>query len=324
MNNEILYLSNCDVKSAGVSLAEIIDAVEFALLEKYRGNVVNPPKVSLPTRAGAAINAMPAYLKSCDAVGMKWVSRYADNQRYGLPAISGLVILNNAETGRPLSIMDASWLTAMRTGAAAAVAAKYLALPDAQSIAILGCGVQGRASLEAVSAVLKRLERVYLYDTLPEVACQLRQDFQLKCGAECKVCTCAEEAVRPADVVITAGPIRRPPSPVILPDWLKRGCFVCALDLDAYVTPAALCTAELLLTDDLGQLLHYKETGYFAGIPEVLSELAEVVGNPAAGRKTHSDRIISIQAGLAVEDLVVAQLTYQRALKEKIGTRLQA
>ena len=104
-------------------MAEVVEVVEEAFQDKGHGNVEMPPKPGIHTRPDAFIHAMPAYIKSSEAAGMKWISGYPQNSERGLPYISGLMILNDPATGFPISVMDATWLTAMRTGAATAVAA---------------------------------------------------------------------------------------------------------------------------------------------------------------------------------------------------------
>lgn len=188
---------------------------------------------------------MPAYLKSIDAAGMKWVSGYPGNQARGLPYISGLLILNDAGTGIPLAVMDATWITAMRTGAATAVAARYLARPDASAIAIVACGVQVLTNLRTLHHVLPELRHVYAYDIRPEAAEQFSRDCQADYGLACRARQSAEEAVRQAEVIVTAGPIYQHPRPVIVPNWLRKGVFVCTLDFDSYVTPEVFHAAEL-------------------------------------------------------------------------------
>src|SRR5574341_475491 len=166
---KILYLSRAAVASAGVTMPEIIEALEAAFREHGEGRVEMPPKPGVHTRPDAFIHAKPAYIPALHSVGMKWVSGYPDNYRRGLPYISGLLMLNDEETGVPLAVMDCTWITAMRTGAATAVAARYLARPDSATVGILGCGVQGRSNLEALLAVFP-LKRVVAYDVLPDQA----------------------------------------------------------------------------------------------------------------------------------------------------------
>jgi ornithine cyclodeaminase/alanine dehydrogenase-like protein (mu-crystallin family) len=281
-----------------------------------------PPKPGIHTRPDAFIHAMPAYNKSRDAAGMKWISGYPLNTQRGLPYISGLMILNDPDTGLPLAVMDATWITAMRTGAATAVAARYLARPESKTVAILGCGVQGRTNLQALQVVLKGLDNVRAYDINEEAANRFKKECFISRKIECTVCRCPEEAVRPADVVVTAGPLLRAPSPVIVPDWLKRGVFVCALDFDSYVTAAAFHAADLFCTDDLSQLRYYQKAGYLSNIPAEPVDLADIATGSAEGRKSASERVVSVNLGLAVEDLLTAHLIYRQALARETGVRL--
>ena len=154
VTNQLLYLSQADVISLGLTMSEVIDSVEAAFREKGAGNVEMPPKPGIHTRPDAFIHSMPAYIKTTGAAGMKWIAGYPENPARGLPYISGLLVLNDPETGFPLAVMDAAWITAMRTAAATAVAAKYLCRPDVRSLAILGCGVQGRSNTDALLSVL--------------------------------------------------------------------------------------------------------------------------------------------------------------------------
>src|SRR3990172_9323192 len=140
--NSILYLSRADVESINLPMTEIIDALESMFREKGNGKVEMPPKPGIHTRPNAFIHAMPAYIPSLESAGMKWVSGYPANQEKGLPYISGLLILNDPETGIPLAVMDCTWITAKRTGAATAVVAKYLARPKSATVGIIACGVQ--------------------------------------------------------------------------------------------------------------------------------------------------------------------------------------
>src|SRR5512144_2658405 len=156
----VLYLSRADVETVNLPMQQIIDLLETAFREKGNGRVEMPPKPGIHTMPDAFIHAMPAYIPSMKSAGIKWVSGYPENFKRGLPYITGLMILNDAETGIPYAVMDCSWITAMRTGAASALSAKYLARPDSRAVGILACGVQGHTNLEAL-AFLSRTKRVY-------------------------------------------------------------------------------------------------------------------------------------------------------------------
>src|SRR5512135_1090378 len=164
---QLLYLSRADVESVALDMSTIIQLLEAAFKEKGQGQVEMPPKPGIHTQPDAFIHAMPAFIPALGSAGIKWVSGYPGNYKRGLPYISGLLILNDPETGLPYAVMDCTWITAYRTGAASALAAKYLARTDSQVAGILACGVQGRTNLEALKALFP-IQRVYAHDVLPE------------------------------------------------------------------------------------------------------------------------------------------------------------
>ena len=163
---KVLYLSRRDVETIHLPMREVIDALEAMFKEKGAGKVEMPPKPGIHTRLDAFIHAMPAYIPSLESAGMKWVSGYPANQQKGLPYITGLLILNDPETGIPIAVMDCTWITAKRTGAATGIAARYLARQDSSTVGIVACGVQGRSNLEALRALFP-IQRVLAYDTSP-------------------------------------------------------------------------------------------------------------------------------------------------------------
>ncbi|MCD6507092.1 ornithine cyclodeaminase family protein [Candidatus Poribacteria bacterium] len=320
---ELLYLSRSDVERVGMSMAEIIDAVEEAFLEKGRGRVEMPPKPGIHPRKDAFIHAMPAYIPSLEAAGIKWVSGYPENHKRGLPYITGLIILNDPETGVPMAVMDASWITAMRTGAATAVAAKYLARKSPKAVAIIGCGVQGRTNLEALKVVFPSIETVYVHDILPEAMERYADEMSERFGVEVIKCAEPEDAVRDADIVVTATPILKEPQPVIRAEWLKPGVFACPLDFDSYFKPEAFSAMDRLYTDDLEQQRYYVSVGYFKQVPEPHGDLGEVVAGSKPARQSDDERIMSINLGLAIEDMATAIRIYHRATEMGIGQRLE-
>jgi ornithine cyclodeaminase/alanine dehydrogenase len=164
----VLYLSRAEIEKLKISMVEVIEVVEMAFREKADGKVEAPPKPGVHPQKDAFIHAMPAYMPKMRVAGVKWVSGFPENPKRGLPYISGLLILNDVETGFPICVMDCTWVTAKRTGAATAIAAKYLAREDSKTFGILGCGVQGRSNLEALMTVCKDLEEVRAYDVNAE------------------------------------------------------------------------------------------------------------------------------------------------------------
>lgn len=315
------YLSRKDVEAVRLTMPEIIAALENMFLEKGEGRVEMPPKPGIHTRPDAFIHAMPAYIPSMKAAGMKWVSGYPDNQARGLPYISGLLILNDPETGIPTAVMDATWITAQRTGAATALAAKYLARKDSSTVGILACGVQGRSNLEALACVFT-LARVKAFDVHPEIAARFAAEMAPVAGAEIEVVSNPREAVAGLDLVVTSGPILRNPAPVIEPGWLAEGAFASPVDFDSYWQGEALAQADKLATDDLDQMEYYRRAGYFRTTPAPYADLGEIVAGKRPGRERPEERTICINLGIALDDMATAVLIRRKALEMGIGTEL--
>ena len=321
LGTNLLYLTYADVEAAGLDMAEIIAFLEGMFREKGEGRVEMPPKIGIHPMPDAFIHAMPAVIAAQKAAGMKWVSGYPENSQRGLPYISGLLILNDYETGIPLAIMDCTWITAKRTGAATALAAKYLARPDSKTVGILGCGVQGRSNLEALK-VLFPLKRAYAYDTHPERAAAYAERMPREIGVEVEPVSEPKSAVTASDIVVTAGPILHKPHATIQRGWLPAGGFASLVDFDSYWHPAALHEFDKFCTDDVPQLHHYRDIGYFQDIPAIHADLGELVSGRKPGRQTPRERTAACNLGLALDDVAVAPLIYQRALDKGIGTWL--
>jgi ornithine cyclodeaminase/alanine dehydrogenase len=318
---DLLYLSRSDIERIDLPMTSIIQAVEDAFREKGEMRVEMPPKPGIHPRPDSFIHAMPAYVGGKYAAGVKWVSGFPANSLKNLPYISGLLILNDPETGLPLSVMDCTWITAKRTGAATAVAAKYLARRDSRSVGIIACGVQGRSNLEALSCLFT-IETVKAFDIIPEVARQYALEMGKKLGLKVDPVGTCEEAVRDSDLVVTSGPILKEPKPHIEAGWLKKGAFACPLDFDSYWKGEAFAEIDRLATDDLSQLDYYRTIGYFTQTPKPYADLGEIVAGKKAGRLDDSERTMSLNLGLAIEDMVTAVLIYQSAKNRGIGTLL--
>ena len=318
---KLLYLSYADVASLEIGMLEIIESLAVAFGEQAASRVEVPPKPGIHTQKDAFIHAMPAYIPALQSAGVKWVSGYPDNGRRGLPYISGLLILNDVETGLPLTVMDCTWITAMRTGAATALAASYLARADASTVGILGCGVQGHGNLNALQAIFK-LKRVIAFDIVPERLESFAAEVQQKWGLEVIRATQAKTAVESADIVVTSGPILRRPHATIKAGWLPEGAFASLVDFDSYFDGPAMHEADKFCTDDIAQLEHYRERGYFQNIPPIYASLSELVSGMKPGRQNDKERTMACNLGLALADMATAPIVYRRALERGIGTWL--
>lgn len=318
---QLLYLSRADVEAIGVTMREIIDALTIAFHEHGLGHAEMPPKPGVHSRPDAFIHAMPAYIPALRAIGMKWVSGYPGNQQKGLPYITGLLILNDDETGIPLAVMDCTWITAMRTGAATALAAKYLARPESETVGILGCGVQGRTNLEALKTLFP-VKRVMAYDKTPENAQRYAADMSERFGLEVTVTSDPRQAVTGRDMVVTAGPILHTPHATIKAGWLDAGAFASLVDYDSFWDGPALQEVDKFCTDDISQLEYYRSIGYFQSIPPIYASLGELVTGRKPGRQSPAERTIACNLGLALDDMAAAPIVYRRAVERGIGTWL--
>jgi ornithine cyclodeaminase/alanine dehydrogenase len=318
---KILYLSRKDVESIDLPMPEIIDALDNVFKEKGEGRVEMPPKPGIHTRKDSFIHAMPAYIPSLQSAGMKWVSGYPDNQKKGFPYINGLLILNDPDNGIPIAVMDATWITAKRTGAATAVAAKYLARKDSSTIGILGCGIQGRSNLEALSSTFK-IDKVKAFDIYPEAAEKFAREMAQKFRLKVEIANNPKEAVTGLDIIVTCGPILKNPEPVIEAGWLDEGSFACPVDFDSYWKGDALREVDKLVTDDINQLEYYREAGYFRDTPHPYADLGEIAVGKKTGRENAHERTICINLGLALDDMATAILIYRKAREKGTGTLL--
>ena len=319
---EFLYLSQKDVAALNFPMSDIIHALEVAFREKGEGRTEMPPKPGIhPGGGDNFIHAMPAYIPALKAAGIKWVSGFPENFKRGLPYITGLLILNDAETGLPLAVMDCVWVTAMRTGAATALSARFLARPESSIVGILGCGVQGRTNLEALK-VLFPVKKVTAYDIDSEVSQRYAAEMSKRFDVAVTPVPTPQEAVKGCDIVVTAGPILKKPHRTILPGWLEEGAFASLVDFDSYWHPDAMKESSKFCTDDAAQLLHYKGAGYFQDIPPIYADLGELVAGKKMGRENARERTITANLGLAIDDMAVAPKIYERALAMGAGTRL--
>ena len=320
--NRLLYLSQADVQAVGVTMAEVIESLEVAFGEKGKGLVEMPPKPGIhPGGGDNFIHAMPAYIPALKSAGVKWVSGFPENYKRDMPYITGLLIYNDVETGLPLAVMDCIWITGMRTGAATAVGAKYLARPESSVAGVLGCGVQGRTNIEALN-VLFPLQRVMAYDVDTEAAHRYAREIRARLDLEVVVVDTPREAVSGCDLIVTAGPILKVPHATIQAGWMDEGAFASLVDFDSYWHPEAMKEADKFCTDDLAQLRYYESVGYFQGIPPVHADLGELASGQQPGRETPQERTMTANLGLALDDMAVAPLVYQRAVERDIGTWL--
>jgi ornithine cyclodeaminase/alanine dehydrogenase len=312
----IRYLCRADVEAVGLSALEVIEILERAFRAKRTGDVEMPPKVGVHPREDAFIHAMPAYLSDSDAVGLKWVAGYPGNQALGIPYLHGLFVLSDAGTGRPLAVMDAAWITEVRTAAASMLGIRALARGSVESIGIVGCGRQGGIHLELAGLVFPQLRRAALFDRHSDRAEALGAAHR---GLDVRVASSAEEVGPGTDVVITCTPIVRDPERPLRRAHLRDATVACAVDFDASLSEDLFDEAASFVVDDLPQYRYYRQQGYFAGYPADALELADVL----AGETPRPPGLnVYAPLGIALEDVAVAAELNRRAADLGLGTEL--
>lgn len=301
----ISYLDRSSVTTLLPALAEQLDLVEETYVAMAQGRVELPPKQGIHPRTDAFIHAMPAYLMNRDVAAIKWVSAYPQNPSKGLPYISGLIIVNDPETGLPQVIMDAGAITAIRTAVGSGVSIRHLAHKGWSRVAILGFGEQGRSHARVVSSLNPDAEiRVYGPRlTGPVEGVTVAPD--------------ARSAVEGADVVITCSPMSKKPTPVLDRSWLTDRCLVVPVDFDAYVIPSLVHGAEQFVVDDVAQYELFRARGSFAGWPEATVSIGE-----ALQAEPHGNLRVVCNLGVGSIDAALAGVVLERELAAPIGVQL--
>ena len=317
----LLYLSEADVRAAGLPMPVLIKALEDAFRDLGEGRAEVPPKIGVHPSPSSFFDAMPALWPAASAAAVKWVGAFSGNRERGQPGTSALVVLSDPRDGRPLAVMDGRWLTLRRTAACSALSSRFLARPGARSLGVLGCGLLARAHVEAFRAVLP-LERVRTFDRHPERAQALAEEIVRDHGLAASAHGTCREVVEGMDVVLTAGAIASLLDPPIAAGWLAPGAFGCSVDYASPWSAAALGEIDLIATDHRPQLEAKRGSGPLGRIPPVHADLSELVTGKKAGRTTEAQRTLTCNLGLALTDVAAAVLVYRRAREAGLGTRL--
>jgi len=264
---------------------------------------------------------MKAYIPSLNAAGVKWISAFADNAAKGLPTITGLVVINDLETGIPRAVMDCSWITAVRTAACTALTAQFMARADSETVGIVACGVQGRSNLEAICAHYA-IRKVRAYDIRPEATRAFADEMSEKLNLEIEPVDRIEDAVRRLDIVVTSLPGVKDPNPPIDKGVLSEGSFACLLDFDSAMTGDAMRESDKLITDDRPQVDFFKRIGYFRDTPDPDGDLGKICAGRQRGREDDAWRTIAINMGIGMLDVALGWLIFQRAAERGVGVEL--
>ena len=292
-----------------LNMSEAIASVEKAFQDWTEGKGTMPSKSYLVLEQGD-FRAMPAALPG--AAGVKWVNVHPNNPTLGLPTVMAVLIYNDPETGYPLAVMDATDITAFRTGAAGAIASKYMARPDSHTIGLIGAGRQAYTQVMA-HAELFDLQMVKIFDVVPAAAERLAKSLP-----KFKTQISRIEEAAASDIVCTVTPAR---APVLKKAHVRPGTHINAIGADAEgkeeLEPDVLKGARVVV-DDLKQASKSGEInvpiakGLYSAA-EVYSTLGEIIAGYKPGRKDINEVTIFDSTGVAIEDIAIAKLIYARA-----------
>ena len=327
-----LFLNREDVEAL-LPMEECIEVVETGLRVMARGGAVQPLRTAywMPDRLGL-LGVMPGMLGGLAAdgqpvVGVKVLTVVPENYLHGEESHQGLVMLFEQKRGRPLAILDASAVTAIRTAAASAVATRALARPDAGDLAILGSGTQARSHLDAMRTV-RNLRRVRVWSRNPESARRFAKQESDRSGLEVEPVESAQEAVEGADLLCTVTAAKEP---VLNGDWIAPGAHINAVGACTAVTrelDAAAVARSRLFTDrresalaEAGDFLLARQEGAVTDA-HLLGELGEVLEGTVPGRRSPEEITLFKSLGIAVEDLASGRYAYNKALASGRGTVL--
>jgi ornithine cyclodeaminase/alanine dehydrogenase-like protein (mu-crystallin family) len=309
-------ISGRDADPLGLSWEVVINVLRAAFEQKARGLVENPPKPAVHPRRGAFAHAMPAYLGGSDALGCKWVSGYPRPGGSWLPAVQGLVIVNDAATGRPACVIDGGWLTSVRTAGVSALVARQFGKAS-RRLAVVGCGREGRSHLAALLQVCPHIAEVRAYNPRREKAEKLLAVLERAHGA---LTDSAEEAITGCDLVVTATPMDSADRETLDDRALARDALILPIDFDRCWSGEAVRQSALFCVDDRRQFEHFKSAETFAGYPLPTAELAELLRAP--GHAPMEGHRFFFNLGLAMADVAVGTEVWRRAAAADVGTSI--
>lgn len=324
-SSDTLLLTRQDVKDL-LTLDDCMEAVARAFTLAAQGRIPKAGVLGFPAKDGgfhikaASLAGTPFYFAAKLNGNFFW-----NRERFDLPNIQGLVLLCDAENGRPLAVMDSIEITILRTGAATGVAARLLARADASVVTVCGCGNQGRVSVRALQRVM-RIEALYLWDKDPKAAAALADEIRSEIGSVTAVGDFTE-ATRKSDAIVTCTPTK---APFLGPDDVRPGAFIAAVGADneeKNEIAASLMARARVVTDStdqcvkIGDLHHAIEAGLMTR-DRVHAELGEILAGQRPGRRGADEIIVFDSTGTALQDVAAAVVVYERAMAEGRGARI--
>lgn len=324
-----MYLiSEAELRRA-VTLADAIPAMEEAFVTYSEKRATVPPVVQLdvPENRGE-IHIKAGHIHGASEYVIKIAAGFYDNPARNLPVGSGLMMVFDSVTGFPLAmLLDNGFLTELRTAAAGAVAAKYMAIQNVDQVGIIGAGIQGRFQLEALACV-RRFQRARVYDHHSANVAKYLADLQGKFEGRIEPASTPEEAARGSNVIITATPSRKP---ILLGEWIGPGTHITAMGSDSpdkqELDTSVLARADRIIADSVAQCIIQGEIRHAVKVgilqeTDVDGELGDVISGKVPGRLNDEEITICDLTGVGVQDAAIAKIAYQKSRDLNFGREI--
>lgn len=323
IGKKLLYLTKDEVLKTKLVEEDILNLVKETLVAHGKKEYEMPAKIGIHPYKEVFFHAMPAYVPSKKAIGMKWIECYPFNpKKFNLPQTTGLLLLNDIPSGCPIALMDSTWITAMRTPAVTALAAAALH-PAAETFGMFGCGVQGTNHVKYIVNTLKKLKKIYIYDTRETAMDNLIKEIQPKIDVEIVKGKNPEEVAKSCEVLSSATIITKDTLSIVKDEWISNGQTILPCDLNTFWDPQISKRADKYIVDSIEEHELFANMGYFPdGLPNIVCETGEILAGLKNGREKKDELIVCSNIGMAVCDVVVGREVFNRALENNIGTKL--
>lgn len=316
---EVLLLSGPDLQSIGMTFADAAKCCDDAFQAHGKKHYEMPPKPGVHSLGNSFIHAMPGYMAPKGsgeeaAIGIKWIAGYPDNGKNRKPVITGLMVLNDPQTGYVKAAMDGAFVTNIRTAGATAASYPKFGRPSVDtSIGLVGCGMQGKWNVVALSGLMN-LKKVKAYDVFPAAIESFKKVIEENCpGVEVEAVGSEQECVTDVDVILTATVAAD--KPFLFCDWVKKGATIFPIHAKGWDNDAA-GKVDKFVVDDIPQFKSLTG-GWYSANETFHGETGEVLAAAKPGRENDDEKIMVINTGLGLHDLTTATRLLQ--MKEEKG-----
>lgn len=254
IGKEMVYLTREECMKSALSTDALLDLAEKTLESHGKGAFEMPAKIGIHPKPNTFMHAMPAYIETGNFCGIKWVTGFPENrEKYGLQQTVGLSILNDYQTGYPMIVMGATWVTTERTAAVSMISLKHSANKNTKNFGMIGCGSVGRKHVEFIESVLPNLEKIYIFDNYELAMDQLTNDYQSQTNAEIIKVTSYGELVKESEVIASATVINKNAEPKIKDEWITSGKTIILCDGHTLYENVTLHRADQYISDSIDQ-----------------------------------------------------------------------